>query len=196
MDLELKGEVYVSSRYLAAFMQVDDTQVRKDVSVIGYRGKPKAGYSVPGLKKAIGDFLGINYQNTAILIGAGRLGSALAEYPGFSEYGLKIVAVFDNSPERTGKVVGEFTILPIDSLPRVVKSFEIGIAILTVPKAVAQEVCDRVVELGIKAVWNFAPERLSIPPDVVVRNENLALGVALLSHYLKRSKQQIESRPI
>lgn len=172
-------------------MRVDDTQVRKDVSIIGYRGKPKSGYSVSGLKKAIGDYLGINYQNTAILIGAGKLGSALAEYPGFEEYGLKLVAIFDSNPSRIGQVIGDFTILPIESLPRVIKSYEIGIAILTVPRAAAQSVCDNVIQLGIKAIWNFVPGRLDVPDDVIVRNENLAVGAALLSHYLKIKKQEI-----
>ena len=187
-DLEQRGEDYVSSKYLATFMQVDDTQVRKDVSVIGYRGKPKSGYEVTGLKKAIGAYLGINYQNTAILIGAGKLGSALVEYPGFAEYGLKIVAVFDNSPDRIGSVVGDFTILSTESLPRVVKSYDIGIAIITVPNEAAQSVADRVVELGIEAIWNFAATRFDVPEDVIVRNENLAVGIALLSHYLKLRK--------
>jgi redox-sensing transcriptional repressor len=171
-------------------MRVDDTQVRKDVSIIGYRGKPKSGYSVTGLKKAIGEYLGINYQNTAILIGAGKLGSALAEYPGFHEYGLKLVAVFDNNPERIGQVIGDSTILSMESLSRVIKSYEIGIAILTVPKAAAQSVCNTVIELGIKAIWNFAPARIEVPKEVIVRNENLAVGVAMLSHYLRISKQQ------
>ena len=169
-------------------MQVDDTQVRKDVAVIGYRGKPKSGYSVSGFLKAIGNYLGLNYQNTAILIGAGKLGSALAEYPGFEEYGLKIVAIFDSDTERINKRIGDFTILPIQSLERVVKSFEIGIAIITVPKEAAQSVCDIVVSMGIKAFWNFAPARLTVPPDVTIRNENLAVGAALLSHYLKQHK--------
>jgi len=170
-------------------MRVDDTQVRKDVSIIGYRGKPKSGYSVTGLKKAVGEYLGINYENTAILIGAGKLGSALAEYPGFAEYGLKLVAVFDNNPNRVGQVIGSSTILSMESLPRVIKSYEIGIAILTVPKIVAQDVCDTVVKLGIRAIWNFAPARIEVPEGVIVRNENLAVGVAMLSHYLKIDKQ-------
>ncbi|MBN1685455.1 MAG: redox-sensing transcriptional repressor Rex [Spirochaetales bacterium] len=191
-DLELRKEEYVSSKYLATFMRVDDAQVRKDVSIIGYRGKPKSGYSISGLRKAIGEYLGINYKNTAILIGAGKLGSALAEYPGFEEYGLKLVAIFDSSPERVGKVIGNFTILSVDSLPQVVTSYKIGIAIITVPKDAAQTVCDRIVELGIKAIWNFAPVRLDIPEDVTIRSENLAVGVAMLSHYLKMKKQELE----
>lgn len=187
-DLETKGEKYVSSKYLAGFLQIDDTQVRKDVSVIGYRGKPKSGYSVTELRQAIGEYLGINYENTAILIGAGKLGSALAEYPGFAEYGLRIAAVFDNRPGRVGELISGFTILPVESMRRVVNSYDVGIAILTVPKAAAQTVCDTVVSMGIRAIWNFAPARLEVPEGVIVRNENLAVGVALLSHYLKTNK--------
>jgi redox-sensing transcriptional repressor len=193
MELEQKGVPFVSSRYLAHFFRVDDTQVRKDVSVIGYKGKPKAGYSVSGLRMAIGEFLGINTENTAILVGAGKLGSALIEYPGLAEYGLKLVAVFDNDPQKVERIIGPFTILPIESLPRVVQSFDVGIAIITVPKQAAQGVCDRVVEHGIKAIWNFAPTQLAAPPDVVVRNENMAVGLALLSHYLKRHEVDVSS---
>jgi redox-sensing transcriptional repressor len=188
MELEQKGELFVSSRYLAHFFQVDDTQVRKDMSVIGYKGKPKAGYSVSGLRAAIGEFLGINVENTAILIGAGKLGSALVEYPGLSEYGLKLVAVLDNDPAKAGKIIGPFSILPLESLPRVVKTYDVGIAILTVPKQSAQAVCDLLVSLQVKAVWNFAPTQLTAPDDVIVRNENMAVGLALLSHYLKKEK--------
>jgi redox-sensing transcriptional repressor len=187
-EMLASGEAYVSSRHLAGFFGIDDTQVRKDVSLIGYKGKPKAGYSVGGLKLAIEEFLGINYENTAILVGVGHLGAALSQYPGLSQYGLRLVAVFDNDAAKIGTVVGGFTVLGTDSLPRVVRSFDIGIAIVCVPKGAAQEVADRVVALGIKAVWNFAPTRLSVPADVVVRHENIALGLAILSHYVKRQK--------
>ena len=187
-ELEQRGEQFVSSKYLAAFFQVDDTQVRKDVSVIGYKGKPKAGYSVSGLRAAIAEFLGINVENTAILVGVGKLGAALIEYPGLAQYGLKLVAVFDNDPAKTGKVIGPFTILPLESLPRVIKSFDVGIGIITVPKESAQEICDRLVGLGIKAIWNFAPTQLTVTGNVIVRNENMAVGLALLSHYLKKIK--------
>jgi redox-sensing transcriptional repressor len=189
-DLEQKGERFVSSKYLAAFFNVDDTQVRKDVSVIGYKGKPKSGYSVPGLKSAIGEFLGINTENTAILIGVGKLGSALIEYPGLPEYGLKLVAVFDNDSRKTGKAIGSFSILPMESLSRVVQSFDVGIAIITVPKESAQEVCDLVVAQNIKAIWNFAPTQLRVPAEVTIRHENMAVGLALLSHYLKKRKAE------
>jgi redox-sensing transcriptional repressor len=191
-ELEARGDTYVSSHYLAGFFKIDDTQVRKDVSVIGYKGKPKSGYQIRGLKRAIGEFLGINVENTAILIGAGKLASALSEYAGFAEFGLRLKAIFDSDPKKIGKVMGGLTILSIDSLPRVVRSFDIGIAILTVPKEAAQKVCDLAISLGIKAVWNFAPTQLKVPPDVAVRNENLAVGVAVLSHHLKRKETSPE----
>jgi redox-sensing transcriptional repressor len=199
-EMQARGESYVSSRHLAQFFRIDDTQVRKDVSLIGYKGKPKAGYSILGLKKAIEEFLGINYENTAILIGAGRLGSALSQYPGLAQYGLRLVAIFDSDPARTGSVLGAFTILPMESLQRVVRSFDVGIAILCVPKDAAQAVAGRIVSLGIKAIWNFSPTQLTVPYDVIIRNENIAIGLAILSHYLKRRKKEglpaagIESR--
>ncbi|MGD0725760.1 MAG: redox-sensing transcriptional repressor Rex [Spirochaetia bacterium] len=189
-EMQARGESYVSSRHLAQFFRIDDTQVRKDVSLIGYKGKPKAGYSILGLKKAIEEFLGINYENTAILIGAGRLGSALSQYPGLAQYGLRLVAIFDSDPARTGSVLGAFTILPMESLQRVVRSFDVGIAILCVPKDAAQSVAGRIVSLGIKAIWNFSPTQLTVPSDVIIRNENIAMGLAILSHYLKRRKKE------
>ncbi len=183
-ELEEAGVRFVSSQYIATFCRIDATQVRKDVSIIGYKGKPRAGYSVSGLKQAIGDFLGINFDNAAVLIGAGKLGSALADYPGFAEYGLKIVALFDNDPAKIGNVVGDLTVLPIESLPRVLHSYRVGIAILTVPKSAAQQVCDYVVSEGVRAIWNFAPVQLTAPDEVVIRSENIAMGLAILSHHV------------
>ena len=187
-EMQARSESYVSSRHLAQFFRIDDTQVRKDVSLIGYKGKPKAGYSILGLKRAIEEFLGINYENTAILIGAGHLGSALSQYPGLAQYGLRLVAIFDNDPAKVGSILGAFTILPMESLQRVVRSFDVGIAIICVPRAVAQQVAARIVSLGIRAIWNFSPTQLAVPTDIIVRNENIALGLAILSHYVKRSK--------
>ncbi len=193
-EMQARGESNVSSKQLARFFQIDDTQVRKDVSLIGYKGKPKSGYSILGLKKAIEEFLGINYENTAILIGAGHLGSALSQYPGLAQYGLRLVAVFDNDPAKVGSILGAFTILPMESLQRVVRSFDVGIAILCVPKEAAQQVASRVVSLGITAIWNFSPTQLAVPSEVVVRNENIAMGLAILSHYVKKQKHEEKER--
>ena len=191
-ELEIKEEEYVSSQFLATFCSIDSTQVRKDLGVIGYHGKPKSGYSVSGLKKAIGNFLGINYENTAILVGAGKLGSALIGYPAFLDYGLKLVGVFDSDPAKIGSIIGEYTVLSMESLPRVFRSYDIGIAILTVPKQAAQEVTDTLVDLGIRGIWNFVPLVLEVPDHVVVRSENIAIGLAILSHYVNKQKAGVE----
>jgi redox-sensing transcriptional repressor len=187
-DLEAQGQKLVSSSYLSRFFRVHDTQVRKDVSVIGYRGRPKAGYSVSGLRQAIADFLGINLRNTAVLVGAGKLGSALCGYPGLAEYGLRIAGVFDRDPARVGMPVADFIVQHVDTLPQFLAGLGVGIAILTVPKEAAQSAADLVVGLGIRAIWNFAPTQLTVPPDVSVRHENLAVGLALLSHDLKKNQ--------
>lgn len=187
-DLEARGQKLVSSSYLSRFFRVHDTQVRKDVSVIGYRGKPKAGYSVSGLRQAIADFLGINLRNTAVLIGAGKLGSALCGYPGLAEYGLRIVGVFDSDCARVGTQVAGFTLQHVDALPQFLSGRGVGIAILTVPKDAAQAAADSLVELGIRAIWNFAPTQLVLPAEISVRHENLAVSLALLSHDLKKSQ--------
>ncbi len=188
-DLEAQGQKLISSSYLSRFFRVHDTQVRKDVSVIGYRGRPKAGYSVSGLRQAIGDFLGINLQNSAVLIGAGKLGSALCGYPGLAEYGLRIAGVFDNDPAKVGQTVAAFTVQDIATLQEFLAGRGVGIAILTVPKEAAQGAAELVVASGIRAIWNFAPTQLAVPPEVAVRHENLAVGLALLSHDLKKSQQ-------
>ncbi len=188
-DLEAEGKKLVSSRYLSRFFRVHDTQVRKDVSVIGYRGRPKAGYSVSGLRQAIGEFLGINLRNTAVLIGAGKLGSALCGYPGLAEYGLEIAGIFDSDPSRIGAQVAAFTVQDVAALPQFLLGRDVGIAILTVPREAAQAVADTVIGLGIRAIWNFAPTPIVAPAGISVRHENLAVGLALLSHDLRRSQQ-------
>ena len=194
-DLEAQGQKLISSSYLSRFFRVHDTQVRKDVSVIGYRGRPKAGYSVSGLRQAIADFLGINLQNTAVLVGAGKLGSALCGYSGLAEYGLRIVGVFDSDRAKIGLEVAAFTIQDIATLPQFLAGRGVGIAILTVPKDAAQAAADLVVGLGIRALWSFAPTQLVVPAEVSVRHENLAVGLALLSHDLKKSQQAPREQP-
>ena len=185
IDLEAEGETQVSSRTLAGFFRIDETQVRKDVGVIGYRGRPKTGFSVAGLRGAIGDFLGVNFQSSAIIVGAGRLGAALSSYAGLSQYGVSLVGVFDSDPAKLGSPVGGLKVRSMRGLAGITKRLDVGIAILTVPREAAQGVCDRVVSLGIEAIWNFAPVQLSVAPHIVVRDENLAVGLAILSHYHK-----------
>lgn len=188
LDREHAGVEYVSSHYLSTFFGIDSTQVRKDLAIIGYQGKPKTGYSVTGLKQAIAQFLGINIENAAVLIGAGKLGSALIEYPGFHDYGLKIIGVFDNDPGKIGTIISNHPVLSMESLPRTVRSYDIGVAIVTVPKEYAQQVVDTVISLGIRGIWNFAPVQITVPKNIALRTENIAMGLAILSYYINKKE--------
>ena len=119
------------------------------------------------------------------MVGAGHLGYALLGYHGFKEYGVDIIAAFDNNPERVDKFINYKKVFSIDRLEEIVSRMQIKIGILTVPASVAQELADRMVNAGIKAIWNFAPLKINVPSDVVVQNENLASSLAVLSQKIK-----------
>ncbi|MBQ4178809.1 MAG: redox-sensing transcriptional repressor Rex, partial [Elusimicrobia bacterium] len=147
--------------------------------------KPKRGYNLKKLISAIEKFLGFYTKNEAVLIGAGHLGYALLGYHGFKEYGLDIIAAFDNNPERVDKFINYKKVFSIDRLEDIISRMQIKIGILTVPSTVAQELADRMVKVGIKAIWNFAPIKINVPKDVVVQHENLASSLAVLSQKIK-----------
>ena len=130
------------------------------------------------------EYLGYNDANDAVLVGAGKLGSALMSYQGFKEYGLNIVAGFDlNVPDNY--YVGEKPVFSMERLPLVCKRLNIKLGIITVPSQAAQEVCDTMVACGIQAIWSFAPTHLVVPEGILVRNENMAFSLAMLSKHLK-----------
>lgn len=178
----------VSSKRLADLLNMDDTQVRKDLAAIGVRGCPRVGYRSADVMSAIRDVLGFDRTYRAVLIGAGRLGGALAAYRGFVKYGLYIVALFDREPVKAGTTVGGHFVYSTDDLESVIRRNGARLAILTVPGDAAQELADRVVKAGVRAIWNFAPTTLVVPPGVVVRHEHIVVGLAELASHL----QQVE----
>lgn len=181
--LDRKQE-YVSSEQIAKAAQVNAVQVRKDLTLFGAMGTPGVGYQVLELKSKLEAILGLNTINEAVLIGVGRLGRAIIDYPGFERYGLNIIALFDANPDLVGTSVGGRPVFAIQELLHVIRSLHIKVAIITVPAEWAQSIANVVVEAGVKAIWNFAPAILEVPSDVVVRNEDLAAGLATLFHYL------------
>jgi redox-sensing transcriptional repressor len=183
-----EGRDTFSSAQLATLLQIDPTLARKDMAAAGVVGRPKVGYLISDAVARLDEILGLSSRNDAILIGCGHLGGAIAAYPGFAQYGLKIAAIFDIDHSRVGQRVGGHVVLPIEKCKSILSIFRIQIAILTVPAAVAQEISDWLVGKGVRAIWNFAPVQLQVPSHVVVRNENLALGLAQLIHHLKRVK--------
>ncbi len=164
---------YISSPQIAELLHVDNTQVRKDIALLNYRGKCKVGYKVNELKLLIEDTLKFKTVKTALIAGAGNLGMALAKYDNFEAYGFKISALFDNSPEKIGTKINNKEVFPIDKLPEIAEKFEAKIAILTVPRKNAQDVASFLVKSGIRYIWNFTPCVLNVPNNTQVWNENL-----------------------
>lgn len=176
----------VSSAQIADYVRIDDTQVRKDLAAIGVRGAPRVGYPAAEVQTRIRTVLGFDAACPAVLVGAGRLGGALALYPGFDEYGLKIAGLFDADPRKVGLHIGQIMILPLSDVKEVVRRNNVRLGILTVPAAAAQEIADLLVSAGVQALWNFAPVNLNVPRDVIVRHEHISVGLGELLYHLKR----------
>lgn len=170
----------ISATKIARGVFLGEVQVRKDLALISGRGKPRVGYERDKLICDLENCLGSEKMTNAILVGAGKLGRALLDYDGFEEFGVKIVAGFDcnDSILQTGK---NKSILPIKEIEAYCADNDIKIGIITVGQGSAQEVCDRLVACGVKAIWNFAPCTLRVPPNVLLKHEELALSLAHLN---------------
>lgn len=175
---------YISATSLANALGMGEVQVRKDLAMVSDGGRPKIGYLRESLMEDISQFLGYDNTNEAILVGAGKLGQALLGYVGFDAYGLNILAGFDENPASDNALGGK-PILPMDELESFCRNNKILMGIITVPAAVAQQVCDRMIGCGIKAIWNFAPIHLDVPDNILVQNENMATSLAVLSMHLQ-----------
>lgn len=193
-QIETQASGHVSSAQIAQLLDMDDTLVRKDLAAIGVRGRPRVGFSAQQLMDAIRETLGFNERYKSIIIGAGRLGGAIASYAGFGKYGLDIVALFDADPLRVGEMLGGVYVKPVDALESVVREQGVHLAVLTVPAEAAQPLADRLVEAGIRAIWNFAPTSLVVPSSIFVRHEHISVGLAELAYYLKRN--DLSSGPV
>jgi redox-sensing transcriptional repressor len=178
----------ISARVVADELSFNEVQVRKDfASVSNFGGRPKTGYETDVLIADIETFLGYNNTKNAVLVGVGQLGSALLSYRGFEEYGLNIVAGFDVNPKVVSTEVSGVSVFHIDDVEKVCSSLKVKIGIITVPMQNAQLVCDRLVDSGILAIWNFAPVHLKVCDSILVRNENMAVSLAFLSKHLEET---------
>ena len=177
---------YVSATTIAMALGFGEVQVRKDLASVSSSGKPKIGYHIGELIKQIEEALGYNNVNNAIIIGAGKLGCALLGYGGFSQSGLKILAAFDVDPLKAGKFESGKPIYSMERLLDFCKETKVHIGIITVPAMHAQSACDALIKAGILAVWNFAPAHLEIPEHIIIKNENMASSLAVLSSNLAK----------
>lgn len=178
----------ISATTIAEALQLNDVQVRKDLASVSSSGKPKVGYNVKDLIAELEAFLGYNDIDNAVIVGAGSLGKALLNYSGFKAYGLNIIAAFDLCEEPT-EFQGK-TVFPIAQLESFCRKVNIHIGIITVPASSAQEICDLLVDSGIRAIWNFAPVHLVVPDGILVQNENMASSLALLSNHLREQMKK------
>ncbi|HOV89216.1 MAG TPA: redox-sensing transcriptional repressor Rex [Syntrophorhabdaceae bacterium] len=176
---------FISATQIGNDLNILPIQVRKDLEITEIIGRPKLGYKISELIKGIEDFLGWNNITDAFLVGAGNLGSAILGYNGFREYGLNIIAAFDNDEKKVGTEITGKMIFHIDKLPDMVKRMGIKIGILTVPAPYAQSVADIMVNAGIRAIWNFTHVKINVPSGVIVQHENLASSLVVLSKRLK-----------
>lgn len=181
----IEGQETISAPAIAAELQLNEVQVRKDLALVAKTaGKPKTGYQVRELIEDLEEFLGYHNTNQAVLVGAGSLGKALLSYKGFEQYGVEIVTAFDSDGRKINTKIGGKLVLPMEKLENICRRLNIHIGIITVPAEHAQEVCNRLVAGGVRAVWNFAPTHLVVPSHVLVQNENMAVSLAALSKYL------------
>lgn len=176
-----RGRDFVSSDTLAKLMSIDPSLVRKDLASLG-SGTQRLGYHVATTMASIETILGMRNTKEAFLVGVGSLGRALLAYRGFCDYGLKIVAAFDTDNSKVGQTIGDAKVMAAEKLPGLARRLGIRMGIITVPAGVAQHVAEVMVESGITAIWNFAPVMLEVPEFVLIRNENLAAGLARLSY--------------
>lgn len=180
-DFRRKDRRTISSKQLGESLGLTDAQVRKDLAYFGQFGHPGIGYRVDDLIQQLRRILGTDKTWNVMLVGAGNIGRALSSYKGFNSKGFKLVAVFDNDPNKVGKKLGAFTIQPFDELDKTVAAHSIKLAILAVPADAAQDVADKVVAAGVRGVLNFAPCSLNVPSDIALNSVDVAVALEQLS---------------
>ena len=185
-ELLEEGVERISSNELSSKMHVTASQIRQDLNNFGGFGQQGYGYNVPYLYAEIGKILGLDRTHHIIIIGAGNLGQALANYVKFEKRGFKVVGIFDINPVLKGISIRGNEIRMMDELPEFLRENEVQIATHTLPKAYAEETANLLVENGIKAIWNFAHLDLAVPEDVIVENVHLSESLMRLSYNLNR----------
>lgn len=182
------GVETVSSEEIANSVGVSSAQVRKDLAYFGEFGTRGVGYRVEELLGYLTKILGLDQKWNIVIIGAGKLGSALALYQGFREVGFTISAILDSDENKVGESLADITIEPMEVLETRVKEHGINIGIITVPAVNAQDVTDSLVEAGVSAILNFSPRVLKVPADIILRNVDFSVNLKVLSFNLSYNR--------
>lgn len=181
-ELEAAGVSSISSQELGERMHLTPSQIRQDINCFGGFGRQGFGYKVTELKDHIGEILGLDKEHRLIILGAGNIGCAVAQYPTFSREGFRTVALFDTVQTKVGRSLGEIPVLHMDTLESFVQENVVDIAVLALPKRYAQEALERLYRCGVRAIWNFAPTDLAHPEDMLVVNVHLSDSLQQLSY--------------
>lgn len=184
-DLKAEGVERISSSELSSKMKVTASQIRQDLNNFGGFGQQGYGYNVNYLFNEIGSILGIDRQNNMIVVGAGNMGQALTKYSSFRSYGFDIIGVFDVNDNLIGKSINGIVVQDYSEITNFVRRNQVDIAVLTVPKEAVQDIADHLVQLGIRAFWNFAYTDLRLGPDIVVESVHLSDSLLRLSYGVK-----------
>jgi len=182
--LAQEGHEVTSSHELGNRLGISSAQIRKDLSHFGGFGKQGTGYKIAYLREQLRQVLKVEREWQVALIGAGDLGSAVARYRGFAERGFHITHVFDSAPEKVGRAIGSFSIQPMEHAARIIAEENIKIAMIAVPAEYAQGVADMIIASGVKAILNYAPINLNVPPDVHVQYIDPVLHLQRMTYYL------------
>jgi redox-sensing transcriptional repressor len=184
-DLSDKGTTRISSQELSILTGFTASQIRQDLNNFGGFGQQGYGYNVEDLQRELGKILGLNNKYNAVVVGAGNLGQAIANYKGFEDAGFKVLSLFDRNPRVIGLKIRDIEIRDMETIEDFIKEHNVEIGIITTPKESAQEVADIYVKAGIKGIWNFAPTDFSVPDNVIVENVRLNESLFILSYFLK-----------
>lgn len=182
--LRARNVEYVSSTAIAKEINVEASQIAKDLSFLNIRGKTRIGYAVAALERVLRSYLGFTREHNAVMIGVGSLGRALITDSGLTRYGLDIVAGFDVNPEVVGTTIGDVPVFDISELPKMRTSFGADIAIIAVPVDSAQDAADLAIAAGAKALWNFTPFRIRTAEGIVVQNTSIYAHLAVMYNRL------------
>lgn len=186
--LSQRGVEYVSSTTISKSINVDASQIAKDLSIVGIKGKTRIGYEVAALEAALEEFLGFGTPHRAVMMGAGSLGAALISDSGLSRYGLNIVAGFDINPDIVGTTIAGVPIYDVAEMPMRVAELNAEIGVLAVPVSSVQETADKLVDAGIRGLWNFTPMRIRTAPNVVVQNISIYAHLAVMYNRLRHQQ--------
>jgi len=182
--LAVEGQEVTSSHELGRRLGISSAQIRKDLSHFGGFGKQGTGYQIAYLVDQLRQVLKVDQEWEVAVIGAGDLGTALLHYKGFSDRGFRIACVFDNSPQKVGKKIGDFVVQPIDDMQKIIQERGIKIAMIAVPAEKAQEVANQLIEVGIRAILNYAPMTLNVPTEIKVQYNDPVVQMQRMTFYL------------